>query len=458
MRTPLSVAVAFVLWLAPATSLAQVDQVVQSGRGLVAAARQPSPDQDDRIRHAAGLFARSLADWDRAIDAFEATAQRELATASADRAYQLHVDLGLVFRTRGRFADAIREFDAAASLPLLPATHELRPAIHEPPPAKSDLHLLRALTFEAQGQVNAADEAFRLAWSLDRENPTKAYYALRARSLTTTDDRHRALVVLAEAYRRMCSGDARPLTFPFATIDVLPDSSSPAPIVGTERTGTGFALLAKGRYSQGASALASGSNTGPGQNAPLHNFERAQTFEADGQVSEARREYTAALGGVLAGRSVIHTGIGRLALVEGDITGAVASYREAVRLNPGEPTVRLELANAYVANGSVDDAFVEIMGGLLLNPASPQLHAGLGQLRIDAGQPEEAIPALTRALELNPDRYELRYALATALTRLGRSDEAAIQLRLFERVRNELLERRRAAIQQEVEKNAGAGK
>ncbi len=68
------------------------------------------------------------------------------------------------------------------------------------------------------------------------------------------------------------------------------------------------------------------------------------------------------------------------------------------------------------------------------------------------GTPEDAIPALTRALELSPERYELRYALATALTRLGRPKEAATQLELFERVRRELLERRRTTIQQEVEK------
>jgi tetratricopeptide (TPR) repeat protein len=421
--------------LAPTSSLAQVEKAGAAARALAEAAREPARARDERLANAAAAFAQAVAGWDQAIQSLEAQARRELPTASIDRAWRLHADLGIAYRNRGRLADAIREFDAAARNSADP-----------------DLQWLRARTLEARGQLEAAAEAFRAAWTLAPNDPAKAYDALR-RGLRDPEERAQAIAVLEQAYRQMIHGDSRSFATPLAVTDVLPDWASATPIVGDARTAAGFALLAAGRYSEAAAALTQiPSSTNGGAESPLRHFERAQSLEADGQVSEARREYAVALTGALSGRSVIYTAIGRLAQVEGDIPGAVDAYRQAVRLNPGDATMRMELANALVAQGSVDDAFVEIVGGLLTNPSSAPLYAGLGQLHLDAGQPDAAIPALTRALELSPDRYELRYAMATALARLGRGQEAAAQLEQFERVRRALLERRRTTIQQEVEK------
>ncbi len=143
-----------------------MDRVGVSARDLVAAAAEPGPTRDERIGKAAAAFRQALTDWDRAIQSFEAEAQRELPAASADRAWRLHLDLGIAYRNRGRLADAIKEFDAAARLRS----------------GESDLHLLRAWTLEADGQTAAAADAFRLAWTLAPKDPAKAYYALRARS------------------------------------------------------------------------------------------------------------------------------------------------------------------------------------------------------------------------------------------------------------------------------------
>jgi tetratricopeptide (TPR) repeat protein len=440
MCTRLSV-VAFFLLLAPGSSQAQVDQVVLAGRELITAAADGGQEGHERLRSSAVALGQALAELDRAIERVEVSARRELPEAQPLRAFQLHVELGRIYRTRGRLRDAIREFDAASILE----------------PNHSDLQLLRALTHEAGGDANAAIDAFRIAWQRDPDDPTKAYHALRRRSLTTAADRARALTVLEDAYRRISGNDSRPASSPSAQVELLPDWASAMPIVGDERTAHGFALFAGGQYSEGVAALTRDS---PDPLAPaasaLAHFVHAQQREAAGEPAEARRAYAAALPGTLVGRSTIYSAIGRLALVEGDVAAALDAYRHAVRLNPTAATTRLELANAYVVDGSIDDAVAEVLGGLLLNPTDPQLHAGLGQLRLDAGRPADAIPALTRALELNPDRYELRYALATAFTRTARPAEAAMQLQLFERVRRELLTRRRAAIQQEVEKEKAA--
>jgi Flp pilus assembly protein TadD len=60
------------------------------------------------------------------------------------------------------------------------------------------------------------------------------------------------------------------------------------------------------------------------------------------------------------------------------------------------------------------------------------------------------VTALTRALELKPETYEPRYALAAALTRMGRTREAARELDAFDRAQRQALELRRRSIASEV--------
>ena len=93
----------------------------------------------------------ALVEWDRRIGALEAARDREIPGAPAQRAYQLHVELGVAYRARGRGADALREFDAAVALR----------------PSASDVQVLRALTLEAAGRSEEAGKAFRAAWTLD---------------------------------------------------------------------------------------------------------------------------------------------------------------------------------------------------------------------------------------------------------------------------------------------------
>src|SRR6185295_7539037 len=75
-------------------------------------------------------MASALADWDRDLSNLQTRVDAELRGAPDQRAFQLHVELGLAHRRRGRFADALRQFDAAAALM----------------PRASDIHVLRALT------------------------------------------------------------------------------------------------------------------------------------------------------------------------------------------------------------------------------------------------------------------------------------------------------------------------
>src|SRR6476659_616426 len=129
-------AVAWVLLALPRTVAGQPEAFVQAAQALAQAAAPATPDPTP-LGDAGRLMGTALAEWDRAIEAQEARTGRELREAPPRRQFQLHVEMGTAYRTRGRLADALREFDAAAELD----------------PASSDLQVVRALTLESSGQL-----------------------------------------------------------------------------------------------------------------------------------------------------------------------------------------------------------------------------------------------------------------------------------------------------------------
>ena len=424
------------LILQPSPAHAQLETFVQVVHELADASRLTEPSRSAAIHAAADRMAAALAEWDRRIDALKAKADRALAGApAAEQAYQLHVELGVAYRARGRRADALREFDAAAAIR-----------------ASSDLQILRALTLEADGRIDEAGQAFQSGWGLDPRNPVKAYYAAQ-RGAGSSSERERARTVLADAFQNGTLDAGQMAATPFLTLNAIPDNLSRAPVVADKPTARGFVLLREEKYGEAVAAFGrkEAESTAKAEDSPLAHFDRGRRDEAENRVSEARREYQAAAAGALVGRSVLFVGIARLAQVEGDSAGAIDAFAQAARLNPNDPNVHKELASAYAADGRSADAFCELMAAVLIDRRDPQAHASIGQLYLDTGRNADAVAAFNRALALKPDGFEVRYALATAQTRLGNTAEAARQLEIYDRLRREALEKRRRAIQNEVE-------
>jgi tetratricopeptide (TPR) repeat protein len=114
--------------------------------------------------------------------------------------------------------------------------------------------------------------------------------------------------------------------------------------------------------------------------------------------------------------------------------------------------VHKEFAGVYTAEGRPDEAFCELIAALVIDRRDAEAHSAIGQLYLDTGRDAEAVAAFNRTLELAPGHYETRYALATAHTRLGHTAEAARQLDLFDRARQDAQERHRREIANDVEK------
>jgi tetratricopeptide (TPR) repeat protein len=404
---------------------AQKEQFVAGVRDLVAATT-PADTSRSAVQAAADRMAAALAQWDRTISAIDARIVKDLEGASGRRAYELHLELGVIYLERGRLADALRHLDLASSAES----------------AASDAQILRAVALEAAGKHDEAARQWQVVWGLDRANPVKAYQVLRS-SPVGAATRPAAAAVMKAAYERLLSAEEQPRPLSVATIDIVPDTFSATPVVGTAATAEAFAHIAEARYDD---ALAAFGREAPAGEPSRARFARAQEYEKANRVREARREYEAAIAGTLSGRSLLYLGIGRLAQVEGDFAGAIEAFRHAVQLNPNDVNLHRELAFAYAGQGAVDEAFHELVAALLLNPRDAKTFADIGRLFLDAGQDAEALPPLRRALALAPGMYETRYAIATSLTRLGRTDDAARELAAFERAQREMLDRQRQGL------------
>ena len=411
------------LVLPAAPARAQKDQFVAGVRELAGAAATAGPAGRQRVQAATDRMAAALAQWDATIGAVESRIRRDLESAPGPRAYSLHLELGVIYLERGRFAEARRQLEMASTAD---------PGALEP-------RVLRATALELGGQRDAAGRDWQAAWRADRANPITAYQMLRTGG-ETASDRTAAAAVLETAYRRRLAADEPPRPLSFAAINIVPDTFSATPIVGDAATAAAFAHIAGARYDD---ALASLRREPAGDESPLARFARGREYEQANRVREARLEYQAAVAGALSGRSQLYVGIGRLAQVEGDFDGAVDAFRRAVQLNPNDVNMHRELALAYAGQGAVDEAFIELTAALLLSPRNAEVFADIGRLFLDAGRDAEALPPLYRALALAPERYEARYALATALTRIGRGDEAARELAAFQQAQRDALDRQR---------------
>jgi tetratricopeptide (TPR) repeat protein len=371
----------------------------------------------------------ALAEWDRQINRLHEQVDLKTDAPGGARTFQLHLELGLMYRRRGRLEEALRHFDAATTSQ----------------PRASDVQILRALTCEAAGNIADADRAFRAAWVRDVSNPVKAYLVLRQTREIENADGERARGVLRDAYGRILSGDHRGPAAPFLTLDLVPDAFSLTPIAGDARLAPVFARLAAGRLDEAAAALTADDRISPDDSA-LARIARGRTAEREGRLSDARREYVGALEGTLAGRHALYVGIARLAQVEGELDAAIDAFGHAVRLSPNDPAIRREFAATLVAADRFEDAFAELVAALLIAPDEADVLAAVGQMFLDTERAGEAIAPLRRALAVKADRYETHYALAVALSRSGQAEEAAREFERFERLSRRALEDRRRGI------------
>jgi tetratricopeptide (TPR) repeat protein len=410
----------FLLGLTAGLGLVGIARPVEAQESALLAAILDLAAKPDQLPATRARFIAALREWDREIAALRTGADT----------FQRHVELGLVYRRRGRLPEALAQFEAAAALR----------------PNASDVQLLRARTLDAAGNPAEAGRAYQAAWARDDANPLKAYLALRRAHGLDDAASARAIRVLRDALGRILAGAVRPSAQLFVPLDLFSDGIAAAPLTGEGGMDRLFSLLANGRLDDAAAALEAVGPAAAGPDDSSMRIDRAGNHERGGRLTDARREYTAAIEGTLAGRHALYVGIGRLAQVEGDADAAVDAFENAVRLHPNDPALRREFGAALVGAGRFDDAFAEFVVALLIAPDDAEVLAALGQMYLDTDRAQEAIAPLRRALAVKAERYETHYALATALARAGRADDAAREFQAFDRLSRQAMQNRRRVV------------
>jgi Flp pilus assembly protein TadD len=155
-------------------------------------------------------------------------------------------------------------------------------------------------------------------------------------------------------------------------------------------------------------------------------LDRARGLDAKGEVREALKCLEQAPPDV---RSVgmYHYARGSLLARSGDIPGAVAAFREAVRLDPEVPEYAANLGAALVAtyrrqkdDAALEEAIAVLERAAASGPKMPIVHGNLGFALEAAGRLEEALVAYDGALELDATFADARRARDALAAKLGR--------------------------------------
>ncbi len=124
-----------------------------------------------------------------------------------------------------------------------------------------------------------------------------------------------------------------------------------------------------------------------------------------------------------------HYDLGRALARKGDSEGAIAEFREAIRLKPGLAHAHYDLGVALAKKGDADGAAAELREALRLKPDNAGALYTLGKMLEDKGDLDAAIEEFRKALRLEPDYPVAHYGLGTALYSKGDLDGAIAEYR-----------------------------
>ncbi len=105
---------------------------------------------------------------------------------------------------------------------------------------------------------------------------------------------------------------------------------------------------------------------------------------------------------------------------------ATQAIEEAIRLDPGNPEIRVSLAGVFLGTGKTAEAIAALRHAIAQRPNDDQAHRLLAGALAEKGSAEEALGEYQSAIAIRPDYYANHQALGNFYFRSGRLAEAAI--------------------------------
>ncbi len=220
------------------------------------------------------------------------------------------------------------------------------------------------------------------------------------------------------------------------------------------------ALAATGKTKAAEAQLRTAAQAAPGDAALHDDLGSIEAQEKD--WPGAQKEFAAAVA-LQPGSARAHLHLG-LAMQAQNDAGALAQLSEAARLDPGDPTIALELGKALAAAGQDEQAAKQLQQALSIDPSSTSAMlqlalvdqrlgklpdaidllrkvttadptdeaalTNLGMALAQSQQAKDAVPYLQRAVKLAPNDVVAHQDLAAAYVQLSQFSDAAAELRL----------------------------
>ena len=114
--------------------------------------------------------------------------------------------------------------------------------------------------------------------------------------------------------------------------------------------------------------------------------------------------------------------------------GAVESYLQSIKLEPGSAEVFLNLGHAYLKLEKDRDAIKAFKESVKLNSENAETHYGLGFAYFRSHKFREAADAFKKATELSPKMAKAHYGLALAYQETGYTHGLLAEYRILERL------------------------
>jgi eukaryotic-like serine/threonine-protein kinase len=119
-----------------------------------------------------------------------------------------------------------------------------------------------------------------------------------------------------------------------------------------------------------------------------------------------------------------HTNLGAALHDKGDLDGAAACCREALRLDPTFASAHNLLGNALRGKGDLDGAIARYREAIRLDPALAPAHNNLGSALADKGDVDGAIACFRKAIRIDPTLAPVHNNLGSALHGKGDTEGA----------------------------------
>ncbi len=127
-----------------------------------------------------------------------------------------------------------------------------------------------------------------------------------------------------------------------------------------------------------------------------------------------------------------HELLGEIALAQNHVDIAIAEFQQERETNPLEPSTYERLGDAYTRQGNYPEARRLLQQAVLLEPNSTGPYILLGKVALKEDDAVAALTFLQRAERMDPANYMTHNLLAQTFRTLGRSADAARELKLVQ--------------------------